>query len=239
MTTVLTIVNQALKMSGVLGVGQTALPEDSSDAFLQINMMLSQWQRKRWLVWTLDTYSKVSTGALSYTVGPGGDYDIPRPDRLEDAYFRQLVTSQPNQIDYPLTIIPSREDYNQIALKELQTFPMFIYYESSNPLGRIYPWPVPQASTYSVFITVKTALARFTSLSQTIAMPPEYEAAIMWNLAVRLRPMYQLPEDMQITKLAKDALNVIRNANAQVPTLRMPRDLMRDGLYNIFSDQTY
>lgn len=239
MTTPLILTNQALKISGVLGVGQTALPEDTNDAFLQMNMMMSQWQRKRWLVYCLETTSKVATGAVSYTVGLGGDFNIPRPDRIESAYFRQLVTSQPNQIDYPLTIIQARENYNQIALKELSSWPQYLFYESSFPLGRIYVWPVPQASVYSIFISVKTALSRFTSLAQTIDLPPEYEAALQWNLAMRLRPLYQLPADETITMMARDSLNVIRGANTQIATLQMPTRLVRNALYNIHSDQSY
>jgi hypothetical protein len=34
-------------------------------------------------------------------------------------------------------------------------------------------------------------------------------------------------------------LNTIRNANAQVPRLQIPKSITRNGLYNIFSDQTY
>jgi len=37
--------------------------------------------------------------------------------------------------------------------------------------------------------------------------------------------------------LAKEALNVLRMGNAQVPNLRMPDDLIRPGIYNPYSDQ--
>ncbi len=37
-----------------------------------MNMMLAQWQRKRWLVYSLDDVSFAPTGAASYTVGVGG-----------------------------------------------------------------------------------------------------------------------------------------------------------------------
>src|SRR5258706_11652035 len=153
----LDIIKLALKDAGVLGVGQTPLAEDANDALDTMNAMIGQWRRKRWLVWVLRTDSIVSTGATSYTVGPAGSDIViaPRPDKLESAYFRQTVQSQPNQIDYPLEIISSREVYNRIALKQLQSFPSYIYYESSFPQARIYPWPVPQANIYSLFISTK------------------------------------------------------------------------------------
>lgn len=235
--TPLGIINLALKISGVLGVGQTALAEDVNDAFLTLNMMLSQWQNKRWLVWHLITVSYTSTGAESYTVGPGQQYNLAeRPDRLEAAFFRQLIPSTPNQIDYPLEIISARETYNNIALKTLTSFPSYIFYDSGYPVARIYPWPLPQANLYSVHITVKAPLKNFTSLTQAINLPPEYNAALLYSLAARLRPAYQLPPEPSIIALAKDALAVIRGSNAQIPRLQLPADLNRGGIYNVYAD---
>ena len=234
------IIRAALKKSGVFGVGQSALAEDTNDAFDDLNDMLAQWQRKRWLVYHLVTYSHVGTGNQTYSVGPGGEFPIsPRPDKIESAFFRQLVQSQPNRIDYPLEIINAREDYNRIALKQLQTFPQFIFYDSGFPTGTLYPYPVIQSGLYELHITVKETLNQFTAINQTIQLPLEYFAALKFNLALRLRQAYQLPPDAILTGLAKDALNVIRNANLQIPVLQMPRDLVSPGNYNIYSDSAY
>lgn len=237
MTTPSDVILQALKKAGILGVGQSAQAEDMSDALDDLNDMLAQWQRKRWLVWHLINASKVSTGAVSYTVGPGGDFNIARPDRLESAFFRQTIQSQPNKIDYPLEIIEARETYNNIALKELTSFPSYIFYDAAYPLGVIYPWPLPQASIYEVFITVKPSLGQFTSLGETIQFPPEYIPAFKWNLAVRLCASYKIDVAPALVALAKDSLNVIRNSNTQIARLRMPSDILRPGIYNPYSDQ--
>lgn len=237
--TPLDIITQALKKSGVLGVGQTPLAEDTNDAFNDLNDMIAQWARKRWLMWHLLDVPLVSTGAMSYTVGIGGNFNTPRPDRLEAAFFRQIQNGQPNNIDYPLTLIESREEYNNIALKSLSTFPTSIFYDAAYPLGVVYPWPVPQATIYEIHLTLKDTLSQFTTLTQPINMPDEFRAALKFNLAIRLRQAYTLPEDPVLIALAKDSLAVIRGANAQIPTLVMPSDLIRGGLYNVFSDQYY
>lgn len=235
-TTPNTIINLALKNSGVLGVGQTPLAEDVNDAFLLLNFMISQWNRKRWLVYHLVDVAVQCTGALFYLVGPGQSFDCPRPDRIESAFFRQTIPSMPNEIDYPLEIIEARETYNRIALKSLGSFPSYVFYDSDFPYGKLYPWPLP-SNLYSVHISIKETIATFTSLAQNINLPPEYYAAILYNLAARLRPAYQLPPDSQLTQLAKDALNVIRGANAQIGRLIMPVDVVRPGIYNPYSDQ--
>lgn len=242
MTTPQDIIRSALKKAGVLGVGQNALGEDTNDAYQDLQDMLGQWQRKRWLIYHLVDYSAIGTGQKSYTVGPGGQFNIsPRPDKIESAFFRQIVNeSIPNQIDYPLSIIEAREDYNLISLKQLQTFPQYLFYDADFPTGLAYPWPLIQQNMYELHLTVKATLSQFTALNQVISLPLEYFAALKYNLALRLRQAYQLPPDPALIALATDALNVIRNANLQIPRLQIPKDLIRStGLYNVYSDTFY
>lgn len=72
-TTLGDICTAALQDSGRLGIGQTAQAEDLSKAWSRCQWMLQGWERKRWLVYHLVTYSVVSTGQQSYTFGPGGE----------------------------------------------------------------------------------------------------------------------------------------------------------------------
>ncbi len=228
----------ALTDAGILGAGQPMSAYDAQNALTRLQWMMSQWQVKRWLVYRLETFGVVSTGALSYTVGPGGDIDVEvRPDRLESAFFRQLIQSTPNQIDCPLEILESREDYNNIALKNLTSFPNYIFYDSNWPLGTIYPWPVPQAANYSVFISLKTLLQQVETINDTLELPQEYYLALHLSLAELLRAAYQLPEDPRLVKMAKDARDTIRGANTQIARLQMPAELTRPGIYNPYSDQ--
>lgn len=240
MATPLDIINTALDDAGVLGVGQTPLAEDTNKAFNKLNDMIAQWQRKRWLIPYLVDSPIISTGAQSYTVGPGGDINIARPDRLEDGcYLRQLINSSPNQVDNPLEIIESHETYASISLKQLTSFSNYIFYDSAYPLGRIFPYPIPQANIYEIHILTKAILGQFTSLTQTIILPPEYKPALEWNLAQRLRVAYRFPKDEELNAMARDSLNLIRGANAQIPRLRMPTALVRGLLYNIYADRNY
>lgn len=231
------IINLALKMIGVIGVGQTAQAEDANDALIVMNMMLAQWQRKRWLVYSLEDHALTATGATSYTVGTGGNFNIPRPDKLEAVYARLLAyVSQP--VDYTLTLLEAMEDYNRIQLKTLATFPQIAFYDAAYPLGNLYIWPVP-SDLYEIHLTVKSALSSFPTLTTTMNLPPEYQEAILYNLAGRLRPAYGLPPEQTITALARAALGTLRAANAQIPRLVVPAQVTRQSLYNIYGDQSY
>lgn len=238
MSTVNDFLVLALTDAGILGDGQIATAGDIQNALTRVNYMIGQWNRKRWLVYNLTDVSVVTTGAESYTIGSGQEFDTPRPDRLEDGCFlRQLATGNSQQIDYPLQLIPSHEDYNRIRLKTMGTWPSTMFYDSNWPIGTIFAWPVPQANLYELHILVKHQLTAFTSLTQTINLPPEYEVALSYNLQVRLRVAYRMPADPVMIQLAKDSLNVIRGANVQVPTMKMPPSVVgAQRAYNVYSD---
>ena len=238
MTTAGDMIALSFREAGVVGVGQQASAQDSNDALTVLNGMMGQWMKRRWLVYHLVDAICLGNGSLSYTVGPGGDFNITRPDKIEAAFFRQTVETVPNQVDYPLAPIWSREEYNDIALKSLNSFPQIYFYDSGWPLGNLFVWPLP-SDQYEIHISIKDTLQTFPGLTTEVDLPPEYFEALHYNLAVRLRPLFQLPPDQSIIQLAKLALNTIKNANAQVPSLEMPNDLIRGSNYNIYSDQQY
>ena len=234
MTTPVQLINLAFRNANVLGVGQTASAEDMNDAFRMLNMMLAQWNRRRYLIYHLTNITFQATSQISYTIGPGGDINTVRPYKIESAFFRQQSVN-PN-VDYPLEILNSREDYNRIALKSINSFPSALFYDSGWPLGRVYLWPIPN-NQYTVTLSVMDQLQPFSTLFDDVNLPPEYEEVIVYNLALRLFPMYGLTPTPAIVKAAEVSMNTIEAANAQIPRLRIPRDLVSNGLYNIFSDQ--
>lgn len=238
MSTVGDLISLSLRDSGIVGDGQTPTAQNSNDALTRLNRMVAQWNRKRWIVYDLTTIGIPSTGAESYSVGPGGDFNTPRPDRLEDGCFlRQTNTGNAQQVDYPLDLLGAKEDYNRIRLKSMGTWPSVVFYDSNWPMGTVYFWPVPQVSTYGLYILVKNQISQFTGLTQVINLPPEYEAALDYNLQVRLRIAFRLPPDPEIIALAKEALNVIRLSNTQVARMRMPAAVVnRQRGYNVYSD---
>lgn len=227
-----TLLVNALQDAGIVGIDESVEPSYLTRATRQANWILAQWARKRWLTYRIQDYSVVATGNTSYSVGQGGEINIsPRPDRLEYAFLRFLNTPPGNNlnVDIPLGIIQSHEDYARIAVKNVGTIAWRVFYDPEWPVGKLYPWPVPQVSLYEIHVGFKVVLPRFTNVQQPINFPPEYEAALNWVLASRLRASYQLPPDQNVDKIARDALNTLRLANQAMPTLRMPQQLSRRG----------
>lgn len=234
-TTPRDLINLSLKTANVLGVGQTASAEDTNDCFQLMNMMVAQWQRRRYMVYQLIEQALQATGQVSYTVGPGGDFNMPRPAKLESAYFRQNVAT-PLPVDYPLEILRAREDYSRISIKTLNAFPQYAFYDAGNPLGNLFVWPIPN-NQYEIHIVVMQQIQRFTNLSDPITLPDEYKAALMWNLTLELYPFYGLPASDVVKGKAEASMRIIEEANAQIPLLQMPPALRgASGTYNIYGD---
>src|SRR5882672_4487759 len=155
MATARDFITLALKEAGVLGIGQTALPEDINDCFTLLKRMLSQWQKRRWIVPNLiDVYAQ-GNSLKSNLIGPGQYYNSARPDKIQAAYFKQLNSGNvANEVSYPLRHIWSYENYANIALKELNTWPSFFFYDGAFPYGNVFIWPIP-TSAYEIHLIVK------------------------------------------------------------------------------------
>lgn len=329
MTTARDFCELALKTAGVLGVGQSALDEDINDTFRYLNMMLSQWQKRRWLVPSLYEIATIGNNQKSNLIGPGQFWNAPRPDKVQAAYFVQLTgADQDNPVSFPLRPIWSWEDYARITLKEMNSWPQYFFYDGQFPYGNVYIWPIP-SSQYEIHLILKSPIGftvqleageiqdggvnytdglytavplvnisgfgsgataditvsggeitvvnvtdeasgngyvvnelltvdaadvggtgtgfifKVTEVTDTLDaefnMPPEYEEAILYNLVLRLLPAYKLPFDASIARIAKGSLSTLRQANIQIPTLRMPRALQntRSNNFYIFNADAY
>lgn len=253
------ICKEALAEAGAIGIGMIPLSEDLLYASSKGQDLLQQWERKRWMVYHLLTYTVLSTGQgwdgtqlNPYTVGPTlagtltpqisvGAYGfVSRPNRIESAFFRQLITAPNGPVDYPLKMLPSLEDYNQIRLKGLTNFARVCYYDPAWPLGNLYVYPWPQANIYEVGITVREQLmANFAaSLSTAMNLPFEYHRALKKNIAVEVCPRYgiTLPPGSLLLAQAKDSRDCLVAGNTAIPLLNVPSELGRGGMYNIYTD---
>jgi hypothetical protein len=236
MSTARDLITLALKDAGIVGVGQPPAAEDINDGLTRLNSMIAQWSQRRWLVYHLVDVVFQATGALSYSLGIGGDIPTTRAAQIEAAFFRQIAGVPGSLVDYPLDVLYAREEYNRIALKAMSGFPSILFYDSGWPLGNVFLWPVP-SNLYEIHLSIKATLQTFANLTDSFNFPPEYEEAMRLNLSVRFRVAYQLGPDAGLNGLAKVALNTIKNANAQIPTLQLPRFLVgANRPYNIYSD---
>lgn len=78
------------------------------------------------------------------------------------------------------------------------------------------------------------------NLDYEFDLPDEYQEAIHYNLAIRLISAYAVTNPSpQTGVLAKVALNTIKKANSQIPTMVMPRGLRRVGGFSLWNPDGY
>lgn len=158
------IVADALDEAGLVGVGQTALPEDTNKVFKRLQRMIAVWQKQRWLVPALQEFQFTADGSKSYTVGLGGDINIIPPSDIKGGYVIQRNTGS-TPVSLPLGKIFSYEDYIRITVKDLPSLPYAFFYDNQFPLAHLYPWPVPN-STYELHFIYQSRLGFGSTISE-------------------------------------------------------------------------
>lgn len=238
MTTAVDLITLALKDIGALGVGQAISAEDTADALATLNMLMDQLSVERLSVFHLVDTAHQANGSVSYTVGPGGDFNIPRPVKINAAYARLQSSGAGSAVDYRITMIDAREDYARISLKTLVSFPEYAFLDTAYPLANLILYPVPNSS-YELHIVTMDVLQQFATAATVVNLPGPYKALLRYSLAIYLAPSYQLEPTPSLVKLAMNAKRVVKRMNVQIPSLTMPRGLMSKSRYNIYSDTEY
>jgi hypothetical protein len=238
------LIGLALRTSGILGVGQTALPQDLADAQTMLKLLMQQWRQKRWLVFRLATaLVPLVPGKAIYRVGPPGALPAPdivtdggfRPANIQSCYLRQEVGSGPNSypIDFPMRVLESRQQWDAISLKDLQSWPALIFYDPVVPVADLYVWPIPNQSLFHLYVAWQSAIDVAASGAQTLeletVLPAETQLALMYNLALLTAVNYKLPQDQALEAMARATLNTVRMTNFALQPLRMPASLIGTG----------
>lgn len=172
-----------------------------------LNMLLASWSTKGLVVpvRTRESFTLTASKA-SYTIGASGDFNTSRPMAVISAYIDN------GSADLPMRII-GEDEYNDIGVKEAPGVPEMLFTRFTFPLAILYPWPVPDAA-YAMTLVSQTLLTDYTSLTTTISLPPEYYAAIKWNLAIELCPDYEREPSQTVVVLAERSLDAIITLNA-------------------------
>jgi hypothetical protein len=73
----------------------------------------------------------------------------------------------------------------------------------------------------------------YTSIYDDVDLPPEYEGAIRWNLAMMLCSSFGLQPSATLVMYAKQTKRALKIINTQLKTMRMPDAVLSTTLYNI------
>lgn len=230
MTTVSTIVTQALRDAGVVASGETPTADESDDALQLFAQMIGQWQVDKIMVPGQQTVSVNASGSQTYTIGPSATINTPLPVAVDAAFYRL------NDVDYPVHVLTSWEDYESITLKSIPgTIPSAIFYRREAPTGTIYVWPQP--STGSIRLVLRQNLTDYDSLADDISLPKEYELALRLSLQELILEAFNMPPKPTLIQRAKNARKVLMRNNLQLPILGMPVAVINSGRFSIYTGE--
>lgn len=214
MTTVVEVINLALRDCSILGEGESATASLMSDAFDTFNQMLGLWEIDNLNVYAQVATSFAATGALTYSIGVGGDISIDRPDKIDYVYWRL------NGLDIAATQLNSYEEYQGIVQKALASNPSYYFYLPSYPLGTLYLYPQPTNGTVS--ITQQVRLPTFVATNDTIVLPRQYVLPIRLSLAELFASLFSGKLPPEIKYLAERSRNTLRRSNVRINEMGMP-----------------
>lgn len=208
MTTALQLVTASLRKLGAVAAGETPDADEQSDALASLNQIIASWSLKGLALYRRENavYTLVPS-QQAYTIGSGANFDGARPVTLHGAFVTR------GGIDYPLYIM-TQDEWNGVLQKSTQSqLPEAIYYEPTFPLGTLRFWPVP-LEALPVTLAIDMQISAIAAIGDTISLPPGYERALIYALAVDIAPEYPAVTLSQtVIDAADDALADIKRAN--------------------------
>ena len=238
MTTASDILTASARALGFLGETEVLSAASANNGLLGFNAMLDSWNGEGLTsyAWQEVTFSMV-VGTQTYTIGPTGVWVTSRPVQIFDAW----VTDS-NNLDYPLQIVP-QDKWNDIGDKNINSqIPTILFYDSQSPNGIINIFPVPLLN-YTVTLDCLLQQVDFSSLTQTLSMPPGYQRAYELNLALEMmgRGWPCTLDDKQLARLTENASQAkgnIKRANIKEVIADYDGAIVSKSYatYNIYSD---
>lgn len=217
MATARDLIKASLRLIGAIATGETPSADEQTDALSAMNRMIDSWSNESLII-----YEKVreefslTVNDGEYTIGASGDFNTTRPMRIEAATYEDQSASP--AFEYPINII-NLDEWANIQAKDLTGIPTHLYFETSYPLATIHLWPKPDTADKLVLYSWKP-LSSFASANATASLPPGYEDALVYNLAVRLAPEYGKAVAPEIASTALDAKGNIKRMNIKPHYLR-------------------
>ena len=189
------LVNFACHLINAIPLNQSA-PYYIYDAVLTaLNLMCKTWMaEKRYLwAWTEKSGITIVADQQSYTIGPSGaDITMEKPMEIMSLRIRNTA----DETDVPIELV-NRKEYQQGFTAKTSVnntgFPTAAYYDPQRDTGVLYLNGVPNtevATDYTMRFDYPRRIEDFVSTADAPDFTQEYLETVVYNLAVRIRPLF-------------------------------------------------
>lgn len=189
--------------------GDTSSPTEYASGLVALNAMVDSWRNDSLNCFATRTEAVTMVAATSsYTIGPSGSLNTTRPVKIEAAWIDS------GGLSYQVEIL-SDTDYDAIPFKaSTGDFPSGVNYRATMPTGTLKVWPVPiRASTLN--LRTWTPFTAFAAITDTVSLPPGWEEALAFNLAIEISSEFSAPVAPSVSKRATESLASIKRVNSR------------------------
>lgn len=214
MATASSIILRGLQMLGDKILGDTLTTTEQTTYLAVLNSMLDSWRIDKLLVFRiLENSFTLQVGFDTYTIGSGGNFNIERPDRLEDTCFIMLDNAQ-----YPVRVVDEATLTAQQTQGQ-QQMPRMVYLDPAFPLANIFFDYTPDQA-YEFHLKTWSSLQQFTSISDVLTLPSGYQRALESNFALEVAPGY-ISAPPELVRIAKESKTKIMQQNTRITYLTL------------------
>lgn len=218
--TALNLITDVLLDMGVLADQETPTAAQSAGALVKINDLIESWNLDpRRIYGVNERILPMVASKRVYTIGPGGDLDIIRPNIITEAFIRNTSYSLPNQQDMPMAVLTDKEWANIPNKYVTGTFPYAVWFDNTYPLMTAHVTPVPTVGTYSL-IFWDSDISTLPALNTVLSLPPGYKRALKYALYIELAPSYQIEIPQSVSALAASSKQSVDRNNMQINELQ-------------------
>jgi hypothetical protein len=198
--TVEDLILAAARTATIIASGEDLSTEEKDDALVALNLIVGTWSALGVPLYELKKQSVTMTGAASYALST-------RPVKIKSANVLSAagISRGANLVD--ATVWAQVLDKTRTGL-----FAEDLFCDYQFPTANVYLTPKPGAGTLELWQF--EPLAEFDELTDVLALPPGYERALMYALALDLCPQFGRPVTPEVQAGANEATSAIARANA-------------------------
>jgi hypothetical protein len=243
MSSALEIIKRSLRLLGVQAQGEIPASNESAEALLVLNWMIEQWSNEKLLVYAIvNNLFTITAGTTTYTMGPassGATWEssqVTRPLQVQKyAAFVRASTSGLNT-DYAMDYYPN-DRFQSIFQKDITTnYPYAWTCDWAFPIATVRIYPKPTINL-QFGLSESVQVAKMGTLTDTFVLPPGYEDALGWNLAINLAPEYGVDPSATVIDKARETKFNIKRINQQPVLMTVDRNILTHGIYSIYGDR--
>lgn len=216
----LSVITNALIEAEWLAQGEQPEQQDALFVLGKINDLLDEWSAdEKYVPGMTFALFTLTPGLSPHTIGPGvgATFNFPnRPIRVDGATI-VIQNSGSTHTDIPINTTRDADWWNYVRIKDLQSqIPTDLYYQSQDPNGSLYFWPVPDFA-YQCRLQLWNIVQQFQTINDQLILPPAYRKAITLTVAEELSGPRS--NDPKLALKAAEARATVWQNNAQSPTM--------------------